>query len=55
VVSEDPGVHVVAIQKLTEMGATDVFIHSGQHDQQRVIEFYGREVLPRLRALSCAA
>jgi TAT-translocated FGD2 family F420-dependent dehydrogenase len=55
VVSEDPGVHVVAIQKLTEMGATDVFIHSGQHDQQRVIEFYGRKVLPRLRALSCAA
>jgi TAT-translocated FGD2 family F420-dependent dehydrogenase len=55
VVSEDPSVHVHAIQELTAMGATDVFIHSGQHDQQRVIDFYGREVLPRVRTLSRAA
>jgi hypothetical protein len=34
---------------------TDVFIHSGQHDQQRVIDFYGREVLPLVRTLSRAA
>jgi hypothetical protein len=29
-----------------------VHIHSGQHDQARVIEFYGKEVLPRLRKTS---
>ena len=48
-VSADPEVHVKAIQKLLEGGATIVNIHSGQPDQQKVIEFYGREVLPRLK------
>lgn len=30
-------------------GATEVHIHSGQADQRRVIDCYGKEVLPRLR------
>jgi alkanesulfonate monooxygenase SsuD/methylene tetrahydromethanopterin reductase-like flavin-dependent oxidoreductase (luciferase family) len=55
VVSEDPRVHVQALQQQAEAGATDTFIHSGQSDQQRVIGFYAREVLPRLRALTRAA
>jgi F420-dependent hydroxymycolic acid dehydrogenase len=55
VVSEDPQVHLEAIHKLSEAGATDVFISSGQRDQQRVIGFYAREVLPRLRTLTRAA
>jgi TAT-translocated FGD2 family F420-dependent dehydrogenase len=48
-VSTDPDVHVKAILKLFGQGATTVFVHSGQADQQRVIEFYGQQVLPRLR------
>jgi F420-dependent hydroxymycolic acid dehydrogenase len=55
VVSADPGAHVEALQKQFEAGATDVFIHSGQSDQQRVIDFYASAVLPRLRELAHAA
>jgi len=51
-VSDDPEVHVQAIRRFLDAGVTDVFIHSGQMDQQRVIDFYGREVLPRLRAVA---
>ena len=49
-VGDDPRVHVAATRAFLEAGVTDVFIHSGQDDQRRAIEFYGREVLPRLRA-----
>ena len=48
-VSTDPEVHVQALQKAFEGGATEVHIHSGQPDQRRVIAFYGKEVLPRFR------
>jgi alkanesulfonate monooxygenase SsuD/methylene tetrahydromethanopterin reductase-like flavin-dependent oxidoreductase (luciferase family) len=48
-VSTDPTAHVQAIQKLFDSGATIVNIHSGQPDQQKVIDFYGKEVLPRLK------
>jgi TAT-translocated FGD2 family F420-dependent dehydrogenase len=49
VISADPQVHVKALQEAFKGGATEVHIHSGQPDQRRVIEFYGKEVLPRLR------
>jgi TAT-translocated FGD2 family F420-dependent dehydrogenase len=48
-VSSNPDAHVQTIKKLFESGVTIVNIHSGQPDQQKVIEFYGREVLPRVR------
>jgi TAT-translocated FGD2 family F420-dependent dehydrogenase len=48
-VSSDPAAHVQTIEKLFRSGATIVNIHSGQPDQQKVIEFYGREVLPKVR------
>jgi TAT-translocated FGD2 family F420-dependent dehydrogenase len=48
-VGSDPDTHVQTINKLFHSGATIVNIHSGQADQQKVIEFYGREVLPRVR------
>lgn len=48
-VSTDPEVHVKAIRKLFDSGVTIVNIHSGQANQRKVIEFYGTEVLPRLR------
>jgi F420-dependent hydroxymycolic acid dehydrogenase len=48
-VSSSPDAHVQTIQKLFDSGVTIVNIHSGQADQQKVIEFYGKEVLPRVR------
>jgi F420-dependent hydroxymycolic acid dehydrogenase len=47
----DPEVHVKKLTELFQSGATGVHIHSGQPDQKRVIDFYGKEVLPRLRKL----
>jgi TAT-translocated FGD2 family F420-dependent dehydrogenase len=44
----DPAAHAEAIGKLFESGATIVNIHSGQRDQKKVIDFYGRSVLPKL-------
>lgn len=48
----DPEVHVKVLSDLFESGATGVHIHSGQPDQRAVIDFYGREVLPRLRKMA---
>lgn len=48
-VGNDPEVHVKVLSELFKSGATEVHIHSGQRDQKKVIEFYGKEVLPRLR------
>jgi hypothetical protein len=38
------------MQDLLGVGATRIFILSGQQDQPRLIDFYGSEVLPRLRS-----
>jgi TAT-translocated FGD2 family F420-dependent dehydrogenase len=51
-VGTDPEVHVKVLADLFKSGATGVHIHSGQRDQRRVIEFYGKEVLPRVRSIS---
>ena len=48
-VSEDAQAHADGIQELFAAGATQIFVHAGNHDQQRVIDFYRREVLPRVR------
>jgi TAT-translocated FGD2 family F420-dependent dehydrogenase len=49
-VGTDPAVHLRKIHELRESGATIINIHSGQADQRKVIEFYGSQVLPRLKA-----
>jgi F420-dependent hydroxymycolic acid dehydrogenase len=54
-VSSNPDAHVQTITQLLDSGATIVNIHSGQPDQQKVIEFYGREVLPRIKSRATAA
>lgn len=41
--------HIEAIRWLVQLGATRVYVHSPQRDQHRVIEFYGRAVLPAFR------
>jgi TAT-translocated FGD2 family F420-dependent dehydrogenase len=48
VVSEDPQVHLQALQQLIDGGVTQIFVHFPQHDQAKVIKFYGEQVLPRL-------
>jgi F420-dependent hydroxymycolic acid dehydrogenase len=53
-ISTDPEVHVKVLSDLFDAGATGVHIHSGQNDQKRVIDFYGKEVLPRLRKIKPA-
>jgi len=47
-VSPDPGVHIKTINNLFASGASIVNIHTGQADQKKVIEFYGKEVLPKI-------
>jgi alkanesulfonate monooxygenase SsuD/methylene tetrahydromethanopterin reductase-like flavin-dependent oxidoreductase (luciferase family) len=47
-VSPDPEAHIAAIDELFDSGATIVNIHSGQADQQKVVEFYGSYVLPKI-------
>jgi|HubBroStandDraft_6_1064221.scaffolds.fasta_scaffold65635_2 TAT-translocated FGD2 family F420-dependent dehydrogenase len=49
-VSSDPAAHVKAVTELFDSGATIVNIHSGQTNQQKVIDFYGTEVLPKVRS-----
>lgn len=53
-ISTDPDVHAKKLQELFDSGATEVHIHSGQQDQRKVIEFYGSEVLSRLRKKKAA-
>jgi F420-dependent hydroxymycolic acid dehydrogenase len=53
-ISTDPEVHSKVLSDLFDSGATGVHIHSGQSDQRRVIDFYGKEVLPRLRKVISA-
>jgi|SRR5690348_12095050 len=48
-VSTDPRVHIQGLRKLIDGGVTHIFVHSPQPDQHKVIEFYGREVLPHVR------
>jgi hypothetical protein len=52
VVGTDPSVHINAINELFNSGVSVVEIASGQPDQQRVIEFYGENVLPQFRSPS---
>jgi hypothetical protein len=47
-IGTDPQPHVTALQRLLDAGATP-FVHSGQPDQHRVIDFYAHHVLPALR------
>jgi TAT-translocated FGD2 family F420-dependent dehydrogenase len=55
VVSTDPNAHIKKVQELFASGVWIVNIHSGQADQKRVVEFYGKEVLPKVRQGAKAA
>jgi TAT-translocated FGD2 family F420-dependent dehydrogenase len=49
-ISTDPDVHAKALMELFNSGATIVNVHSGQANQRTVIDFYGKYVLPKVRA-----
>lgn len=44
----DPEVHIDAARELFDSGVSVVNVHSGQTDQPRVIEFYSKNVLPKM-------
>lgn len=54
-ISTDPNVHAKKVQELLASGVWIVNIHSGQADQKKVVDFYGREVLPKVRSGAKAA
>lgn len=49
VVSADPEEHAAAIRALLDAGVGEVYVNAAQPDQRRAIDFYSREVLPRVR------
>ncbi len=48
-IGTDPEVHIKKIAELFDSGATIVNIHTGQPDQEGVLEFYATKVLPQVR------
>lgn len=49
VISTDPQVHLNSIKELSHLGATHIMIHCALPNQLKVIDFFGREVLPALQ------
>ncbi len=49
-VSTDPTIHVQAIQNVVNAGVTHLLVHSTQQAQVAVVDFFGRQVLPRIHA-----
>jgi TAT-translocated FGD2 family F420-dependent dehydrogenase len=48
-VSSDPEAHVSKLQELIDGGVTDIYVHAGNEDQMKAIQFYRDEVLPKVR------
>ena len=53
-VSIDPNIHIGAINSLFASGVSIVNIHSGQPDQNAVLDFYGTHVLPKVKTAHAA-
>jgi coenzyme F420-dependent glucose-6-phosphate dehydrogenase len=54
IVSSDADEHVRAIQAYMDYGFDHLVFHAPGEDQERFIDLYGREILPRLRELAPA-
>jgi coenzyme F420-dependent glucose-6-phosphate dehydrogenase len=52
IVSSDPDEHVAQIRRYRDLGFNHLVFHSPGPDQQRFLELYSAEILPRLRALA---
>jgi coenzyme F420-dependent glucose-6-phosphate dehydrogenase len=48
-ISADPGRHVEWIAEEIERGFDGIFLHEVGPEQERFVEVFSREVLPRLR------
>lgn len=48
-IGQDADIQVEAIQKLVDAGVTTVLVHSAQEDQRMVIDWFGKNVLPRVQ------
>jgi len=48
-VSPDPQAHAQKLQELIDGGVTHIYVHAGNQDQPRAIQFYRDEVLPLVR------
>lgn len=48
-IGTDPAVHIKKMHDLFDSGVSIVNVHSGQPDQSRVIDFYGKHVLPTFK------
>jgi F420-dependent hydroxymycolic acid dehydrogenase len=48
-IGEDPSVHLKELNKLIEQGVSTIFVHSAQPDQNKFIDFYSRQVLPKVK------
>jgi coenzyme F420-dependent glucose-6-phosphate dehydrogenase len=51
IVSTDPEEHVAAISRYLDLGFTHLVFHAPGPDQEKFLRLYGKEILPRLRAL----
>jgi len=49
IVSSDPDEHVEAIGRYVQLGFTHLVFHAPGPDQERFLQLYGDEILPRLR------
>jgi coenzyme F420-dependent glucose-6-phosphate dehydrogenase len=52
IVSTDPDEHVARINSYVEMGFRHLVFHAPGPDQERFLRLYGKDILPRLRALA---
>jgi coenzyme F420-dependent glucose-6-phosphate dehydrogenase len=48
-VSTKAEIHINAIEQLIDLGATHIVVHGGSSNQKKVIDFFGRKVLPEIR------
>jgi coenzyme F420-dependent glucose-6-phosphate dehydrogenase len=51
IVSTDPEQHVAQIKQYLDLGFTHLVFHAPGPDQAKFLSLYGKEILPRLRAL----
>ena len=51
IVSTDPDEHVARIKQYMDLGFRHLVFHAPGRDQNRFLRLYGKQVLPRLRAL----
>jgi coenzyme F420-dependent glucose-6-phosphate dehydrogenase len=52
IVSSDPDEHVAAIKRYTDLGFNHLVFHAPGPDQERFLNLYAEEILPRLRRLA---